>query len=128
MRFLLFLLWFILFCFFVALSLVPHLVSASAETDKILHVLAYSMLTTFPVCYFRSWRIKISAAALLFLTGIMGEILQNIIGGRTGSINDIIANTCGIALGFLIAALLRSGWAATPRIATLSEKKQNASL
>ncbi|MCB1562657.1 MAG: VanZ family protein [Alphaproteobacteria bacterium] len=109
-------LWLLCLCFFAALSLIPELLPASGGTDKILHLLGYTMLALFPALSFKSRRAKILTACLLFCGGVGAEFLQEIIGGRTGSISDAAANMAGIALGFITAFFLRKGWNAVPAI------------
>ena len=110
-----FLFWGLLYGSMVFFSLVPHLLKTAGESDKVLHVFSYCLLTLIPFFLLSSWRWRFAIAGALFLTGAANEILQDLVGGRTASVLDALSNGVGILLGAWVAVLLRSGFAADPR-------------
>jgi VanZ family protein len=85
----------------VALSLIPNLPhSGISGGDKVGHLLAYfALMFWFGLLY--AGRL---AWALAFLVlGAALELLQGLTGYREASLADLVANTSGIALGWLAA-------------------------
>lgn len=109
------LLWLFMIALVIGLSLVPRLITTPNESDKGLHVLAYSFLMVIPVVLFPSVRANLLTGGLLILIGALNEVLQYVIGGRQASVEDVIANCGGVVLGIGLGRLFRSGLAAHPR-------------
>jgi VanZ family protein len=73
-----------------------------SHSDKVGHVLAYATLMFwFGQIYSRS-RAKLFIAIALALMGVALEIAQEFTGYRTFDYADIVANTFGVAIGWLI--------------------------
>lgn len=106
--------WVLMLGALVALSLIPRLLTTPGDSDKDLHVLAYSLLMIPPIVLFSSLRAQIFAGAGLMGIGVLNEVLQQVVGGRDASVKDVLANLCGIALGFFLGRLVRSGLDAHP--------------
>ncbi len=97
-------------------ALALNAVYKSAHLDAIMpvgalssmgHVVAYAALTLIiarKVDNDRDWFI---IAAALFALGCGVEVAQEIVGGRSFELADIIANTCGIALAMVSLAAMR---------------------
>ena len=70
------------------------------------HALAYLWLSVLP--FFSIERIKVASAValLMILLGIGLEFAQTLVPGRFFSVWDIIANSCGVALGVLCGRYL----------------------
>ncbi|MGQ9424974.1 VanZ family protein [Gilvimarinus sp. F26214L] len=74
--------------------------------DKLLHVLAWSVLTfslriAWPVPRFPWW-----AALGLFLYSVLVESLQHLVPERSFSVEDLLANGLGVAVAFGVAAVI----------------------
>lgn len=89
--------------------------SLSAEVpqgfDKVEHFGTYLFLAVWftGLMARRGWWL---VAATLLLLGAVMEAVQYIMhAGRTADVNDMAANTAGVAAGLLLAALLTGGWA-----------------
>lgn len=109
------LLWVLMIALVVGLSLVPHLITTPNESDKVLHVLAYSFLMVIPVVLLPSLRAHLITGFVLMLMGVLNEVLQDIIGGRQASVRDALANCVGVVLGIGLGRLFKSGLEAHPR-------------
>ena len=84
---------------------IPHL-------DKIVHFLMYSGLMSVIIVENRkslNSNIRLTLIALIpFIYGILMEILQMIIAtGRSGSIYDVLANSCGIIAASSLWLIIR---------------------
>jgi glycopeptide antibiotics resistance protein len=109
-----YLIWAALYAGMIGLSLVPYLLAAPNGSDKFLHVLAYCVLMLPPSILLRTWKARSLVAIGLFATGVADEVLQGVLGGRHSSVEDVVANFCGIVLGLLVGRLLYSGFRAVP--------------
>jgi VanZ family protein len=90
-----------------ALSLVPTPVASSGMySDKIAHLLAYGVMGVLAFLSAKSKMGRIYLFALIFSLGLVLEIFQNYIPGRDMSLLDILANTAGSALGYLLGWLI----------------------
>lgn len=91
------------------LSLVPgeYRPHSYIMSDGYEHALAYA-LTALIVALLPpgNLRLRWLCTALLLYSGVL-EVLQTWVPGRTASIGDFIASGTGIALGFLIAAIVK---------------------
>lgn len=87
-------------------SLLPQTAPPGNGVDLGLHLIFYAALTvaTRGVVK-RLWLV----APLVFLYSAALEGLQTLVPGRTGSVDDLIANAIGVACGLLIAALWTRG-------------------
>lgn len=88
-----------------ALSLVP----SPPETlsfqggDKVLHLAAYTGLMLWFGAIYLSGRRRYRIGAFLVLLGLILELAQGVMGYRSLQGADMIANTLGVALGWLLA-------------------------
>lgn len=83
----------------IVLSLLPDdRVSFPDLSDKIQHFLAYGIWTMLAVLSPRNFRWLLLYVTIIFLTGVIIEILQPLM-GRQSEAADILANTLGILLG-----------------------------
>jgi VanZ family protein len=89
------------------LSLEPTTALPSVSlSDKIEHLIAYFGLAVIGLYAFPGAPRRLAVG--LFLGGVGIEILQSVMGlGRQGDPRDAVANTLGIALGFLAALAIR---------------------
>jgi len=78
------------------------------SADKLYHCAAYGWLAVLPLLGFANPRRASSAAFSMILLGILLEIGQYFIPGRSFSFLDITANTLGVALGFFLGGYLKS--------------------
>ena len=94
----------------VALVLFLSLTSNPIDTgmrfpyeDKLYHAFAYfTLMFWFSQIYHDSSQRKMIAVMLIFM-GIMLEYLQSFDPKRTAEFGDMVANTSGVVLGFLLA-------------------------
>lgn len=78
--------------------------------DKVNHALAYWALTIWFSGIVRRARWAWLALGLTMLGGMV-EVVQTLTPfGRTGDLKDLLANTAGMALGFLVASAGASRW------------------
>ena len=86
----------------VLLSPVP---AASIDmSDKLQHLLAYACVAFCGAAGFQGWRHLTTMAGGLILLGIVLELVQLGLPGRTASLGDVAANALGVLLGFLACA------------------------
>jgi VanZ family protein len=88
----------------IILSLIPHPEEITHLTfsDKIQHVLAYAVaMFWFGLC-FRRDRLYI-IGIILFIMGVIIEIIQGQTGYRTMSFYDVVANVTGVLIGLLLS-------------------------
>ena len=89
----------------IYVCLIPNPPDTSGVTfgDKIAHFAGYALLFLwFAQIYHRSAQLKL--AILLVLLGIGVEIAQSFTGYRAFEYADMLANSTGVAIGWLIAA------------------------
>ena len=84
-------------------------------TKKGGHMLGYAMLAAAYVhglsgSYRLSWRTLFIALGLAFLYAVSDEFHQNFTAGRTPSFVDVCIDTCGAAIGAIIARYLNGLW------------------
>lgn len=100
-----------LFCSILILifSLIPtqsKLLGAVENSDKILHIFSYTLLSLTWLFYFKSinkLNIKFLLAIGIFFYGIIIEVLQSTLTTyRTGSLYDVVANIIGIFIALII--------------------------
>jgi len=91
----------------IALSLIPTPVASSGMySDKIAHLLAYGVMGVLAFLSVRTKKRRIYLFIVIFSLGLILEILQNYIPGRDMSLLDILANTGGSGLGYLLGWLI----------------------
>lgn len=90
-------------------SLTPelHLDTDIQNSDKILHILAYTWLAVGARISFIPAPKSMSFGIGLICLGIIVELFQCLVPGRFFSSADIGANSLGVALGLFLAALVR---------------------
>ena len=71
--------------------------------DKVLHFGAYVLLASFPVLGMRRTFDGFVAAASMALLGVLLEIGQRYVPGRTPDFADELANLLGVAFGMILA-------------------------
>jgi len=85
------------------LLLIPYnLPELFTHMDKVGHVLFFALFP-YAFSFFLSLR---KAVLLAFAIGIVVECCQHFMESRTGSIDDIVANTAGVLLMWLILSLV----------------------
>ncbi|MFO7801193.1 MAG: VanZ family protein [Desulfovermiculus sp.] len=90
-------------------SLTPelHLDTDIQNSDKILHILAYTWLAVGARMSYISSPKSVSFGIGLICLGIIVELLQCLVPGRFFSGADIGANSLGVALGLFLAAIVQ---------------------
>jgi VanZ family protein len=76
-------------------------------SDKVVHFSAYVILASLPVLSVRSRGRAFGWAASMALLGLVLEIGQAWVPGRTPDVADEIANVLGVAVGILLALPVR---------------------
>ena len=71
-------------------------------SDKFYHLIAYAWLALLPMIGFSKKKLAVTAALFMIVLGIVLEMGQRYVPGRTFSIADIGANTLGVFLGIFI--------------------------
>ena len=101
----------LLLAFVVLGSLLPaRQVMPVPIDDKIMHALAYAVLTLwFSGLYLRGRDLSL-IAVLMFLLGLMLDMLQGMVSTRTFDLWDVAANGSGILAAWLLARTLLAGW------------------
>ena len=91
-------------------SLVPSpVLSAIPVRDKLLHAVAYLVLTvSFAGFYRRS--LYPTVAALLLVLGVSLELLQGLTETRSADWRDMAMNSAGVAAGLVLSWWLLGGW------------------
>jgi VanZ family protein len=77
------------------------------NADKFYHCAAYWWLAVLPMIGFAIRRLALPAALSMIILGVMLEIGQYYIPGRTFSLLDITANSLGVILGIFLGDYLR---------------------
>jgi len=92
----------------IVFSLLPaDSVPAPDLSNKMQHFLAYGIWTVLAVLSPRDFRRLSLYVGIIFLTGVIIEILQPLM-GRQGEFSDIIANTLGILTGAGLGHVIRA--------------------
>lgn len=91
-------------CFVSYYSLVPRVEFPVDfwEADKFYHLIAYAWLAVLPTIGFSKKKLAVTAALSMIVLGILLEIGQRYVPGRTFSVADMAANTLGVFLGIFI--------------------------
>lgn len=89
----------------LVVSLMPPVLDSSGNnTDKIVHLAGYAVLTFWWAQVVTRQRWKLAVAVVLF--GIAIELLQGLTPTRQPDLLDALANSGGVLLGWLAAHLL----------------------
>jgi hypothetical protein len=98
------LLWGISICIVIRYSLIPRVEFPIDfwNADKLYHCTAYGWLAVLPMIGFANRRLALSAALSMIILGVLLEIGQYYIPGRTFSLLDIAANSLGVMLGIFL--------------------------
>lgn len=79
------------------------------NADKVYHCAAYWWLAVLPMKGFTDRRFATSAALSMIILGILLEVGQYYVPGRSFSLLDITANNVGVILGIFLGSYPRSG-------------------
>ncbi len=91
-------------------SLVPgEVVSAMHVSDKIMHAGAYAVLMVWFSGFYRHAAYPVIAIVLIAL-GLTLDLLQLLTPTRTFDLNDVLMNSAGVVVGFLLSTVLLGGW------------------
>lgn len=95
----------------------PHISDAPKDSDKIVHLLAYTFFVGLWFLFFYCLKQKkdnflpalIKSSILAFIYGIIIEILQGeLTTSRSADFNDVLANSIGIVIGILLVFLAKT--------------------
>lgn len=103
-------LWGISICIVICYSLIPQVDFPIDfwNADKLYHCTAYMWLALLPMIGFAIRRLALPAALSMIILGVLLEIGQYYIPGRTFSLLDITANSLGVILGIFLGNYLRT--------------------
>ena len=91
-------------------SLVPgEIVAAAHVSDKVMHAGAYGVLMVWFSGFYRHAVYPVIAIVLIAL-GLTLDLLQLLTPTRTFDLNDVLMNSAGVVVGFLLSTLLLGGW------------------
>lgn len=76
--------------------------------DKIFRLLAFGLLSFYPVAYFFSIKRGLIMASFVAPLGFLLEVAQKDITGRDFSPEDMIANNIGAIIGIVLAVAIRT--------------------
>ncbi|MBK8908082.1 MAG: VanZ family protein [Rhodospirillales bacterium] len=92
----------------IYLSVAPQTTSAFPDvSDKIQHAFAYFVLTMLGLLSFPQQKALAVLAVALIVLGCGLEGVQAMVPGRVPAGSDIVANTAGVLIGLLLAAIAR---------------------
>lgn len=77
------------------------------QADKFYHLIAYCWLSILPLVGYSERKIALKASLSMIILGILLEIGQLYVPGRTFSVADISMNTLGVILGIFGGDYLR---------------------
>jgi VanZ family protein len=91
-------------------SLMPgEVVAAMHVSDKIMHAGAYGVLMVWFSGFYRHTVYPIIATVLIAL-GLTLDLLQLLTPSRTFDLNDVLMNSAGVVVGFVLSTVLLGGW------------------
>jgi len=104
------LLWGISICVVIYYSLIPQVEFPIDfwNADKLYHCAAYGWLAVLPILGLAKRRLAMSAALSMIILGVLMEIGQHFVPGRTFSLLDIAANSLGVVLGIFLGNYVRT--------------------
>jgi len=90
----------------------PARVPAAPVSDKLLHFVAYFILTLLLILSLREARLRFAAAiatasVIALAYGVADELVQKLV-GRHCSLRDWLADAAGVAAAVLLATLIRA--------------------
>jgi len=101
----------------IALSVIPQdAMPPTGLWDKAGHTLAYAALAAAGGVGYPGLRNLAFMAAGLLLLGTALELMQLVLPGRIGSLNDVVANAVGVVLGSFLARGFGALWPERRRI------------
>jgi len=74
------------------------------DSFNVAHFVAFALLAVLVRASRLPWR-GMSWLAILFGYGVLTEVAQLAVPGRTGRVVDVLADVCGIAAGMIVARL-----------------------
>ncbi|MBU0544454.1 MAG: VanZ family protein [Proteobacteria bacterium] len=80
------------------------------QADKVYHLIAYCWLSILPLVGYSERKIALKASLSMIILGILLEIGQLYVPGRTLSVADISMNTLGVILGIFAGDHLRRSY------------------
>ena len=89
-------------------SFLMRAVASTHIQDKVLHFVAYVFLAILPVLGIRRKSEALVGAGAMVLLGLLLELTQHFVPGRTPEIADEVANVLGVACGIAIAFPFRA--------------------
>ena len=101
--------WIVSIILVVYLSLAPRaeIPYPFSAADKLAHGIAYAWLAILPFFGFDSMGAGFTAASLMIPLGIGLEFGQQQVPGRNFSVEDMVADSAGVALGIVVARHLK---------------------
>jgi VanZ family protein len=90
-------------------SSLMHAVASLRIDDKVLHFSAYVFLAILPVLGMRRKMDALLGAGSMMLLGLLLEIAQHFVPGRSPEVADEAANMVGVACGMVMAFPFRAG-------------------
>ncbi len=91
-------------------SLVPGQVVAAAHvSDKVMHAGAYGVLMVWFSGFYRQAAYPVIATVLIAL-GFALDLLQLLTPTRTFDLGDVLMNTAGVTVGFVLSTVALGGW------------------
>ncbi|MEX1000328.1 MAG: VanZ family protein [Thermodesulfobacteriota bacterium] len=94
----------------IFLSLIPTAaIGAGMHSDKLAHFLAYGGMGFLAYISVQSRHKKVYLFIFIISLGVVLELFQLYIPGRSASFFDIVANTLGATMGYLVVWIVISG-------------------
>lgn len=91
-------------------SLVPgEVVAAVHVSDKVIHAAAYGVLMVWFAGFYRHAVYPLIAIVLIAL-GLTLDLLQLLTPTRTFDLYDVLMNSTGVVVGFVLSTSLLGGW------------------
>jgi VanZ family protein len=91
-------------------SLVPGQIVAGVHVnDKVMHASAYGVLMVWFSGFYRHAVYPVIAIVLIAL-GLTLDLLQLLTPSRTFDLYDVLTNTAGVVVGFVLSTVLLGGW------------------
>jgi VanZ family protein len=91
-------------------SLVPgQVVAAVHVSDKVMHAGAYGVLMVWFAGFYRHSVYPLIATVLIAL-GLTLDLLQLLTPTRSFDLYDVLMNSAGVTVGFVLSTLLLGGW------------------
>jgi VanZ family protein len=78
------------------------------DMDKLLHVMAYAVIAGAPFMVFGTWHMASLVAMSVPLMGVLIELGQTLVPGRSGDLLDVAADCLGALAGTIVSGALRA--------------------